>query len=560
MVYKKKRGGNGKRICHFCDKKMANLPRHLRDEHKFDQRSSLVYAEGMKSDNKKNTRKDSTTDVVSENISEMKREMSRRNICPVEGCGSFVKRIDKHLIGGKHKMIQSDPAYKQFLESMRTSAATVRPTFTPVTQAQFVDDNTRKNIEKNAVEKMDTDSHDPPATTNTCIDVYLQKEINSFFRWLQSFGGGDKTSERAMQMADHVKHVLAVYGQNFKSEMVTENLMNIEVNFIGTSLESKQASTVKNYLLDFKKFTEWAKLMHKEWIEMETADRIIYQVQLWNRSLQKKIRKRFATMKLEHRKTLVTIADIKLYLKGKRARMGRDVLSGKVAQIRRKNEKENESEVDDEAIIINRIRYVGARNYLIMLLVINNATRAGPLTNLKICEVDAARENIHDDRNVINVEQHKTLSLYGAAQLSLASEYFVLLAAFVDKIRPLIPNFEHSKHGNRSSNVFLTWKGQPLNQSQLANIITTEMAKVAMKKSRTNCTVMRKSIVCLMLQSNLGAWNEQDLASLMKHSEHMQKRTYDVRCSDRNMARMSNLVWKVMTGEEVNSHELSRPK
>ena len=192
-----------------------------------------------------------------------------------------------------------------------------------------------------------------------------------------------------------------------------------------------------------------------------------------------------------------------------------------------------------------------------MLLSLNNATRSGPIINLKVGEVDAALENVYLDRHVVNVVQHKTMSLYGAAQLSLNCYHFKLLKAFIDHIRPLIPNFEKMRHSHPTLNVFLSWSGRTLTQSQVSNIISCELSASSNKASRTSCTVLRKSVVSTMLESDLGASNERDLANLMKHSDAMQKRTYDVRCSDRNMARMSNLVWKFMTEGQVSSEELN---
>lgn len=37
-----------------------------------------------------------------------------------------------------------------------------------------------------------------------------------------------------------------------------------------------------------------------------------------------------------------------------------------------------------------------------------------------------------------------------------------------------------------------------------------------------------------------------------------QKKIYDIRVTDENMARMSNLVFKVMTGQDLTQDELSR--
>ena len=83
-----------------------------------------------------------------------------------------------------------------------------------------------------------------------------------------------------------------------------------------------------------------------------------------------------------------------------------------------------------------------------MLLNLNNASRSGPIINLTVGEVDAALENVHHDRHVVNVVQHKTMSFYGAAQISLNRYHFKLLKIFIDHIRPLIPTFEETRHNH----------------------------------------------------------------------------------------------------------------
>lgn len=112
-------------------------------------------------------------------------------------------------------------------------------------------------------------------------------------------------------------------------------------------------------------------------------------------------------------------------------------------------------------------------------------------------------------------------------------------------IRPLIPSFNEGTHCQALSNVFLSWSGRTLNQSEISNIISREFSVASNKKIRTSCTVLRKSVVATMLESDIGTTNEHDLVSLMKHSNAMQKRIYDdVQSSDLDMVRMSKLVWK----------------
>lgn len=522
--------------CSLCDKQMSNLPRHLRDFHNFTQQASRTYTRQRKKHNAKKT-----NNIRASVIIDSEHDIEEHQ-CPVTGCHCVVKRIDKHLLSGKHMFKPSDQLYRHYIKlSKRRYKA-------PMSSGRRYHDACEHYHDAgNTRTASSTINGTSLASEN--IDDHFVNEITSFGQWLQSFGGGDKTTSQASQMVKHVEKIISIYGQDFRAELVSEKLQAIEVNLITCFLKTKTASTVKNYLLDFKKFVEYGKLLHKDWITSETAARIVQQIQLWNRSLQKKILKRCAQKKLEHRQAVVTADDIRLYLKSSRAITGNKVLRDHIG--------DKNTDADNQDIrSINRVHYIRARNHLIMLLCVNNATRSGPIVNLKISEAQAATQNVHDGRHVINVIDHKTVSLYGAAQLSLKAYHFNLLTVYIEKIRPLIPNFDKRKHDALTSNVFISWNGRTLNQSEISNIVSTEITAATKKTSRTSCTVMRKSVVTIIVGMKMGVSTNINLAKLMKHSPAMQTNTYDVGCSDSNMAKMSNLVWKVMTKQQVCRQDL----
>lgn len=541
--------------CSLCNKYIANLPRHLREFHKFDWSASLKYSRQQRRQDKQQI--DSNLNCTHADCDKVSRGCFDQQQCPVKDCFSVIKRIDKHLQGSKHKFKISDPIYKQYVNLCKYDKAASRSSSCSRPPNGNVHQQEDRNLAKNAENQGPTHESSMSTNTSTRISDQFFNEITSFGRWLQTFGGGDKNGCQAGQVVKHVETVIAVYGQDFSTEVVTEKLQEVEMKFISSFLKSKTASTVKNYLLDFKKFIEYGKLLCKDWITLDTAERIVKQIQIWNRSLQKKILQRSAIKKLEHGIAVVTTDHIKLYLRGKRAILGNKILR----DIFKDKKEDNICGDTYECPYKNRRNcYIRARNYIIMLFGLNNATRSGPLINLKVGEVDAACENVHANRHVVKVIQHKTMSLYGAAQLSLNCYHFKLLKSFIDHIRPLIPSFNMKTHSHATSNVFLSWSGRALNQSEISNIISNEFSVGANKKLRTSCTILRKSVVSIILELHLGSTNERDLASLMKHSDTMQKRTYDVRSSDRNMARMSNLVWKIMTKRHVSRGDLSRPK
>jgi len=331
-----------------------------------------------------------------------------------------------------------------------------------------------------------------------------------------------------------VRIVLQNFGdRKFTDSSVIANLDQLEQEFIPRMLKTKQASTVKNYLLAFQKFVRWARMKLKTWISNVCADSINNHVQCWNTSLHKLISTRAHEIKSLHRKSIVTSDQVQLYLNGVRAEKAQEILNGELDTVSQQD-------------------HTNARNHLIILLVLANATRSGPIINMKISDVVSAEDNIHGDRCVMNVLVHKTEQKYGTAQISLSVEEYGLLRSYIDNIRSRVPAGSID-----SEAVFITWSGRQMSQSEVANVITIELLRAGGRNIRTSCTMMRKSIVSVLLQMDLGARTEQDLASLMKHSQTMQKKTYDIRVADNAMAKMSGMVFKIMAGKDLTNADLA---
>ena len=552
--------------------------------------------------------------------------------CPADECESLVQRLDKHL-RQKHGLRTGQDKYVEYMllakrDSYKVSVSVPEYSDCGEDTGNEKDDDhelerrkKRRYLEKSSKKTEDrnkgdededvngedeegndkddeeyyynNDNEDDDDEYNSDEDIENDKndnvseemldEVTSFCEWLQGIGGSWKSEITSKQTSNQVLIVLRKFGTDFSLEKVTGNLDKLEKEFIPIMLENKQASTVKNYLLSFKRFVVWANLKNKRWFFRETADIIFNQINLWNQSLHKMITHRRNVNKLEHRKSAITVKQVCMYLKGDRAKAGQDVFARYTSSCLREEEGDDDDNnnnnnnnnndnnsagsggcshvdgvrtdmEDNENNVLTQAEHTLARNYLIMLMVLSNASRAGPIINLKVGEVEAARDNVHEELHVINVLLHKTQKTYGAAQISLRREDFTNLWTYVTKIRPEVVK------SKAVDDVFVTWSGRPLNQSEVANIITSELMVATGRDKRSSCTVMRKSIVSILLQLDLGARTEKDLASLMKHSQGMQRRTYDLRVADKNMARMSNLVFKVMSGQEITKEDVSTTK
>jgi hypothetical protein len=75
-----------------------------------------------------------------------------------------------------------------------------------------------------------------------------------------------------------------------------------------------------------------------------------------------------------------------------------------------------------EKLRVSIENHTHVRNYLIMHLALQNASRSGNLANLIVSEVDFAAEN--GDCRVIRMREHKTVSKYGSADLIIRKDVY----------------------------------------------------------------------------------------------------------------------------------------
>lgn len=470
---------------------------------------------------------------------------NHEHCCPIDGCTATFRRMDKHLQTKRHKLRPGNPEYHRYLKMGQKTCRSedvdqqTKPVEDVVNEEAIPDESdTDEDYVPSDVEG-DEEGDESDSVLDRDINDEMKSEIPAFKKWLESFGGGSKSKASCSQTAQQVKLVLKNFGdQSFRHDSIISNLDQIEQEFIPKMLETKQASTVKNHLLSFQKFVKWGTMKQKQWISNDCADSVNDHIKMWNTSLHKMISTRAHEKKELHRRAIVTVEQVQAYLNGDRAQKAQEIL-----------------ENSDSSESISQQDHTISRNHLIMLLVLANASRAGPVINLTIEEVLNAEDNIHGDRCVINVLVHKTEEKYGTAQISLSTDEYELLRAYIENIRARVP----APFKNEEA-VFITWSGREMSQSEVANVITRELIRAGGRDVRSSCTIMRKSIVSILLQMNLGARTEQDLASLMKHSQNMQKKTYDIRVADNAMAKMSGLVFKVMAGKNLNEHDLVEEK
>ena len=103
-------------------------------------------------------------------------------------------------------------------------------------------------------------------------------------------------------------------------------------------------------------------------------------------------------------------------------------------------------------------------------------------------------------------------------------------------------------------NVFLTWNGVPLEASNVANAISTELTHVGFRYN-SHCTKIRQAastLVCALLSED----DQASLASLMTHSRGVQQSHYNLIQTTSSHVRISNITRKLLTEEEITAEDL----
>ena len=111
------------------------------------------------------------------------------------------------------------------------------------------------------------------------------------------------------------------------------------------------------------------------------------------------------------------------------------------------------------SINITQRQYTLIRDFLLVETSIDNANRAGALSNLKMGEFN--RVSKHDEEHVVLVKDHKTLQTHGPVRIVLSSKLHSWIDIF---IREVAPKFLTD---SPNESIFLTWNGETMESSQI---------------------------------------------------------------------------------------------
>ena len=158
------------------------------------------------------------------------------------------------------------------------------------------------------------------------------------------------------------------------------------------------------------------------------------------------------------------------------------------------------------------LEYTNMRDYLITTIALANAPRFGVSANMVIGEYEkhqSSGENV-----IIRVRNHKTFRKHGFAHVCIPSHTFQLLKLFVEKVRSCIQA--------SCDNIFVTWKGKPLNSGAVSKEINSTWKRSGVygdkppPKKNICANVIRRSVTSLVHDQQLE--KALPVADLLAHS------------------------------------------
>ena len=161
-----------------------------------------------------------------------------------------------------------------------------------------------------------------------------------------------------------------------------------------------------------------------------------------------------------------------------------------------------------------------ARDYVLMYLCLDNASRPGALANMTLSEFEGAV--LRDGSYRIMVLNHKTLETSGPACIVVRAELMKEFHGYI-----CLRNKLTGVGIRKADPVFIAWTGSKMSSSMVSAQINSFWGKSVGHSSlrpRISGALVRKSAVSKVYEENRDL--SKDLAGLMCHSEETAKRVY----------------------------------
>lgn len=353
--------------------------------------------------------------------------------------------------------------------------------------------------------------------------------ITEFEAWLRSADRGNLDEKTSQQHGKQVSKLLKVVDDKCSlTSLFDDHLLNQK--FLEDYAKKEyHPKTTQSYLMSLRHFysyslTEQAGLT----ISKEKVISLRDKVSRWSSSFRQNCAKRHWEKMEEDFHALITPDQIKQFETSKAAR---DVvcLLGQLSSAHN--------------IQITHAQYTLIRDFLLVEISIDNANRAGALSNMTVAEYDRmAKES---DEFVVLVKNHKTVSTHGPARIVFSPKLKSWMDVFLREVRL---KFTPSNTGPDKC-IFITSSGEPMVSSQ-SNKAIKSVWKKAEVEGAPSSTLFRKSAVSTVHSCSESNEARGNLADFMAHNVSTAMRFYRLQEKSKSSVKASKHLRQVMREED----------
>ena len=341
------------------------------------------------------------------------------------------------------------------------------------------------------------DLEEPFYMTSTEEDAMLDR----FVSWMTNVDGGFKPLRTAKQQRSvlvgilrHQNDVGPLDFSNLESKPFLEGWMTANGN--------KSPGTLKTYLGSVLCFFDFCEINNENVVRPDKIQRIRNIIKKWRRTLQKKIEIRGHEKNLEDLARLPTSEDMVQFDQSELVESTK--LMFKKVRCEERNLLRNE--------------FCRLRDYLVTVLIIDNASRSGAIANMTIHEYKQVKVG-QDGGYLINVKKHKT-AYKGPAIITMDCEVFQHLQIYVEKARNRLPGISKKS----ADTVFVSWTGRAMESSMITQQFQSFWGQALNRPVSINTTIIRKFATTTVYEH--APELKAATANLLCHSEKTAERSY----------------------------------
>ena len=328
-------------------------------------------------------------------------------------------------------------------------------------------------------------------------DVFL----NGFVDWLCSPDGGRKPRRTALQHKSVIMNIV-----RYKKDQQAHYPSLCDRSFLNMWMvklqdEGRESGTIKTYLGSVLHLFNFVCITENNLFDFDQMKRMEAVVKQWRRNLWRSIKVRESQKQLIDMERFPTASEISRLDKSERIKEATQTLNRFMS---------TESK-------ITRKDFCLVRDYILLYLIFDNASRPGAISNMTLKELNHAV--CQKDGFVVRVVKHKT-AYKGPANISISHDLHKHIHGYVKWLRNKLP-------GIRSEDddpVFVSWGGTKMEANMITNQMNTLWGRIHGTRDRINPTLVRKYTTTTIHQNKPDM--KKDTADLLCHSVRTAENSY----------------------------------